>query len=367
MKIDELRSIICSRCGSRTATVKGLENLYCECGGSYKWDDDYLDSLNINPKIGKRIDLESEFNNELPNYQKLLDIIRGDLKSYLKNKIKYNKISGRIKHFPNFYEKIERKQYSEPFGQMEDICGIRIICYYQSDLEIISKIIQDEYKILKSVDKSDLLQFDEFGYRSLHFIVQIRDDKLKISRYKNLENLKAEIQVRTVLMDAHASIEHELTYKKGLYIPYKYRRKLSQLSAILETVEDEFQYLKEDMDSYWNNLVKLKEIIEFDFDRELSLDTLQDFLDFYFPDREKIPAAIEDLFNHIQGYNNANVNDKISLKVLADSYLEVEIDLYNLERKHFAYMETHHKWHQARILEEILYLTHKKYLNFFAA
>ena len=131
----------------------------------------------------------------------------------LKDHIKKFRIESRIKAIDSFYEKIKRKYYSNPFEQMEDICGIRIICYYSSDLPIISRTIKNEFDIIKSVDKSDLLQTDEFGYRSKHFIVKIKDKKLLKSK-KNLKDLKAEIQVRTILMDVHASIEHHLLIKK---------------------------------------------------------------------------------------------------------------------------------------------------------
>jgi putative GTP pyrophosphokinase len=49
---------------------------------------------------------------------------------------------------------------------MEDICGLRIICYYPSDLEKVSPIIKSEYDVKESVDKADLMEPDRFGTKS---------------------------------------------------------------------------------------------------------------------------------------------------------------------------------------------------------
>lgn len=53
--------------------------------------------------------------------------------------ISYLSITSRTKDHDSFMEKIERKSYQFPFDQIEDICGVRIICYYQVTLKRLSK------------------------------------------------------------------------------------------------------------------------------------------------------------------------------------------------------------------------------------
>lgn len=368
--MDDFKSIICNRCGSRSGISVNdpIEEAYCECGGKYEYDtDEYYASLYEPVQIMEKKEVFTGYNKRKEDYKKLKNVLINDLNSYIKGSVSKFTIESRIKSFENFYEKVLRKGCADPFNQIEDICGIRIICYYPSDLETISKIIKSSFEILKSVDKSDLLQYDEFGYRSIHFIVKIKSINCNLRKYKGLNGLKAEIQLRTLLMDAHASIEHDLLYKKQEYIPYKFQRRSSQLSAILETVDEQFQHLKDDLKEYKKNVNDSIKKVDFDVNQELTMETLQDFLDYYFPDKQKIPAKTAELFESLEIYNNNVDTDKISLKTILTSYEQVKVDLDDLERKHFAYKENEYKWHQSECLQQILWLTQPKYINYFTA
>lgn len=100
------------------------------------------------------------------------------------------------------FTKITRKNYSDPFNGIEDICAIRIICYYASNIAKIEQIIKDELNVLESEDKADPLGLKEFAYRSVHNIVTIKDNWAATPNYRGLENLKDEIETRTILMHA---------------------------------------------------------------------------------------------------------------------------------------------------------------------
>ena len=63
------------------------------------------------------------------------------------------------------------------------------------------------------------LEPDRFGYRSRHFIVSVNREWLKAPNYRGLSGLKAEIQVRTILMHAWADVEYKLAYKKRNMFP----------------------------------------------------------------------------------------------------------------------------------------------------
>ena len=147
----------------------------------------------------------------LKSYEKLAGNIEVALKVLLEEAgIGYLAINCRIKSFDSFLKKIDRKHYDNPFVQIEDICGIRVICYYRSDMEKICEVISREFEVLEGEDKEELLDDNQFGYRSFHYIVKIREDWLAAPNYKGLGNLKAEIQVRTNLMHTWAEIEHKL-------------------------------------------------------------------------------------------------------------------------------------------------------------
>jgi len=181
----------------------------------------------------------------LPQYENLGQNISQALELLLKEKdISCLSISYRIKESDSFFEKLKRKRYKDPFEEIEDICGVRVICYYQSDVEKITEIIKKEFDVIENDNKVENLEYDQFGYRSSHFIIKIKKEWLSTPNYRGLENLKTELQIRTVLMHAWAEIEHKLAYKSKLQIPKEFQRKLARISAKLEESDEQFEDIK---------------------------------------------------------------------------------------------------------------------------
>lgn len=267
-------------------------------------------------------------------YTRLGKIVRQDLEKLLEDaNINVLSVTYRTKDLNKFLEKIRRKKYRDPLNEIEDICGLRIVCYYTSDLNKITSIIKKEFNVLDSVDKSQLLGEDEFGYLSRHFIVKLKKNWLNTPSYRDLGDLKAEIQLRTVLMHAWADISHKLAYKKTEQAPPQFMRQLNALSAILENADTQFNTLKNDRKKYIEEIsgksVKRGENVEngiFDINQELNLDSLQAFLDFYFSDREKYFNVTADLLEEILTFNK-EFRKKVSLEIILEAYNKSKNDI----------------------------------------
>ncbi len=121
---------------------------------------------------------------------------------------------------------------------IQDIFGLRIICYYLSDIDNIIKKLSDSFIIQTRKKRQDDSQF---GYRSEHLIVKLNKEKWN-GIITEIENLNFEIQIRTVVMHAWASISHQLFYKKEE--KSNKLRELARLSAILEMADIEFNNIK---------------------------------------------------------------------------------------------------------------------------
>lgn len=85
-------------------------------------------------------------------------------------------IESRVKDEDSLLGKISRKGYEPNLDNIDDLCGIRVICYYQTDIDIICKVIDDEFDIVSKEDKQNELDDDKFGYRSFHYVVKLRDE-----------------------------------------------------------------------------------------------------------------------------------------------------------------------------------------------
>lgn len=206
-------------------------------------------------------------------------------------------VYGRVKTFDSFYEKIGRKSYEDPFDQTEDFVGIRIIVYFPTDIDEIVKILKNEFIVEQSEDKSQNLGTNEFGYRSHHCIVKINPDWGKTPNYRGLERIKAEVQVRTVLMHAWAEVEHKLQYKHKDQVPRELQRKLFLLSAKFEEADQQFEDIRTNIKTYNEVLSeKIRKDGAFDTGLELNLDTFKQFLAFFYPNSERHDYMASDEF-----------------------------------------------------------------------
>ena len=202
-----------------------------------------------------------------------------------KGGIEVHSISYRVKDFDSFWNKFQRKLYKEPFKQVEDLCGLRIICFYSSDLAKVASIIHKEFVVKESVNKETLLAPDSFGYRSLHFIVTVKDSWLNAPNYRELDGIKAEIQVRTILMHAWADFEHKLLYKRPEHVPNQFKRTLCQLSALFEVADEQFDNLRKEKERYRRSITPRLFKENPDLLETTNLDNLQAVIDIIFPTR----------------------------------------------------------------------------------
>ncbi len=272
--------------------------------------------------------------------------------------IKFVDITYRIKNFDSFWRKIQRKKfYNEPFEKINDICGLRIIHYYPLDYKKITEIINQELFVIETIDKQEELKFNQFGYRSTHFIVKIKQDWTNAPNYRGLDNIICEIQVRTILMHAWAEIEHELAYKSEIQIPGKLKRKMSQLSALFEIADDKLEEIRTERTEFIDILSRnARQSGRFDAYQQLNLDTLQAFLDFYFPNRHKNLQGTSELLENLQSLY-------ISLEDLVEGYEKTTDIISDLERRLSIYEESQEVMTQIGMVWMILYLTNESIFN----
>lgn len=268
-----------------------------------------------------------EFQEKVEKYSQLVNSINDVLENLLiKANIPILTVSHRIKSFESFEDKIDRKQYSNPIDQIEDICGLRIICYYRSDVIRISELIATELEILESFNKEDLLKENEFGYRSFHIIAKIPDTWSSTPNYRNLTHLKFEIQIRTVLMHAWAEIQHKLAYKSENQIPKSMRKEFAFLSAKLEESDFQFERLKNERERLKSEFITiLTDQNNSPIKDSLNLDELRVWLELNFPDRKEDLSSISKLLDDILEAN-LDFNDIVNAYEKAKGFILKELE-----------------------------------------
>jgi len=188
-----------------------------------------------------------------PNYdqmgQKVHEIIKENLS--LAN-INVHAVNYRVKTTESFKKKIESKNYAEPLSELTDLLGLRIIAYVEDDVERICEKIRSLFTVdeVNSIDKNKLLGEDRVGYRSIHLICSLGDDRTNLPENYRFKGLVFEIQVRTILQHSWAEIEHDKNYKFSGDLPKEFKRRLMIVSGALELIDREFNQLSQEIDCY---------------------------------------------------------------------------------------------------------------------
>ncbi|WP_339387628.1 GTP pyrophosphokinase [Vibrio caribbeanicus] len=168
------------------------------------------------------------------------------------NSIDFLTVSGRTKDKKSALEKIDRKGYKNPEKQMTDLSGVRIILFFESDVDKVSKLISNSFGVdnENSTDKSKVLSKDQIGYRSVHFVCTLGNKRKVLPEYSCLTDLKFEVQVRTVLQHAWAELAHDSNYKFSGALPPEIERKLYLYAGMLEIADRGFDELSAQIDEY---------------------------------------------------------------------------------------------------------------------
>lgn len=195
--------------------------------------------------------IKEVFLREQNSYKALAHQVSECIKDSLKsNNIKTAYVLSRIKDVDSFLDKIHRKKYRDPFNQMSDIIGIRVVCLYTEDTHRVDKLIENNFSILKREYKLDKLGSDRMGYQDLHIDAKLKDSDA------GLKSHQFEIQVRAIMLDAISIISHDLSYKKETYLPEKLQRELNLAFATMELTQYHCDSLRGKREEYTKEIVE---------------------------------------------------------------------------------------------------------------
>jgi ppGpp synthetase/RelA/SpoT-type nucleotidyltranferase len=156
-------------------------------------------------------------------------------------------VTSRAKTIDSVIPKLRRKRYTNPHTQLTDAIGVRVMTYYQDDVDRAVQALVGELIInrRRSVDRRQLLDLRTFGYRSVHLIAKVDEPLRRGPEFRLLRHRWFEIQIRSVLEHAWAEIEHDVVYKAGVSYPKPILRRLAAMAGALEVLEHEFLGLRE--------------------------------------------------------------------------------------------------------------------------
>jgi len=199
--------------------------------------------------LPSRRELERQYDNRYDQFQKILHELQRRIAVSVQIPDVTASLKYRVKRFDSFYEKLLRRARDENRGDgdsivITDILGIRVVCPFMEDLSLVEAQIDKDFTVVEVERKGSQLASTEFGYSSVHLLVQIPRDIME--SFHVGREIVCEVQLRTILQDAWAEVEHELVYKAELTpLDGQLRRKLAALNANLSLSDIIFQEIRE--------------------------------------------------------------------------------------------------------------------------
>lgn len=238
-----------------------------------------------------------EYEQLRPRYGRFTEKLAGLLRELLDaERIDYETVEARTKTVEQFADKITRpgKQYTDPLREVTDLSGLRVVVFYTEDVERVSELLEREFSIdrANSADSARALDPHEFGYRSVHYVVTLGEKRRELVEWSPFKEFSAEIQMRTVLQHAWASVSRAFDYTREAEIPSALRRRLFRLAGLFELADEEFSAIRA------AHAVETKKIASSlgrgERDVELSLDSVREYLgrSEYFGELERVSRQL---------------------------------------------------------------------------
>ena len=214
--------------------------------------------MNLDPHSEQLLE---QYRSLLPVYEQMAAIIPERLKQFFEEAgIIVASVEHRVKTEGSLAGKLKLKgsKYKDIFD-ITDLVGLRVITFYIDDVDKVASVLERLFEIdwENSIDKRKAHEIDSFGYLSLHYICRIPESAYNDPEHPELNKIRFEVQMRTVLQHAWANMNHDTGYKSGVEIPKVYLRNLSRLAGILELVDDEFSRIRRELADYRRQVQKL--------------------------------------------------------------------------------------------------------------
>jgi ppGpp synthetase/RelA/SpoT-type nucleotidyltranferase len=223
-------------------------------------------------------------------------------------------IQQRVKAWASLSEKLERKALAlKSLRDLDDFVGLRLILQFRPDVSKVCELIEQNFKVLKKYDTGDRLDPDQFGYSSTHLVVELSDSWLAVPTFSQMRGWRAEVQVRTTAQHIWAAASHTLQYKQESSAPALMRRGLYRISALLETIDLEFERLLEQRHSYRDDASQVAAT------EPLNVDLLEKVLNGLLPEKNK--TGEEDYADLLSDLSRSGIADRQGLTEMIEKHL----------------------------------------------
>lgn len=219
-------------------------------------------------------------------------------------------VTGRVKKISSILEKAQRKSiaFDEIEDNLYDIAGIRIICQFVEDIDVVVELIRKRTDMKVLSERDYITRMKDSGYQSYHVIIEYT-----VQTLKGAKTIPVEIQIRTLAMNFWAIIEHSLQYKYQKNLPEHISGKLMAAAEAVCKLDKQMSTVRSEiMDAQNSQQIKA----------EIVSDILTNIQNLYHVANKREIIKIQDEFYHVYEKNDIELLAQFGkeLDLLAEGY-----------------------------------------------
>lgn len=163
-------------------------------------------------------------------------ILETHIKGCLNGSLRIDRTCARAKDIDRFLQKAQnteedgKPKYTNPFNQIQDQLGARVVTYYLTDVDTVADLI---LRYLRPIEKRLIVPDgdNEFGYFGRHYILLLPTDvSSELGSDSDLPDF-FELQIKTLFQHAWAEAVHDLGYKPSSSLSSHQKRKIAFTAA----------------------------------------------------------------------------------------------------------------------------------------
>lgn len=164
-------------------------------------------------------------------------------------------VKSRIKSVDSALNKLIKRNYNISIENIKehvhDMVGIRIVCSFLDDVYKLVDLIKNSDFITVHEEKDYIKNPKDTGYSSYHLLVNV-----PVYLSTGVEEVEAEIQIRTMAMDFWASLDHKIQYKFEESIPKNIMEEMHNCSIDINNLDQKMLHLNESVQKFLNRDIK---------------------------------------------------------------------------------------------------------------
>ena len=205
----------------------------------YNLQESNMNALELMDVIHDMVKLQQIYEAAIKEISTKLDILDDEFNiKHDHNPIHH--MESRIKQAPSITKKLQKKglkfSIENPIENLNDIAGVRVICYYLEDIYKIAELLTRQDDIVLLEEKDYIKEPKPSGYRSLHLVV-----KVPVFLAEETKEVPVEVQIRTIGMDFWSSLEHKLKYKNQDLVDEQLRQDLTDCAGTIADIDKKME------------------------------------------------------------------------------------------------------------------------------